>query len=667
MRARLSIVALSVALGTTVALGSACQSHRESGESSGGGTRDDGPSPAAKDDRVPALAGDAVGPQAAFMDDALVYASVEAGPLHALLRALPLTPDEREDIDALGRELGVSLLAEDTLAQLGVSPDARLSLSVRPITTHVDDLRTALEKAGPVIAELAGGSLDEGPTPRHDSEQGEEGERALSAEGRALLDQYEALGFHLRLHLPTTQATRLEPLWSLMARELPSKPGWTAACKQLATANTTKLCVGSASVVLVAREVPGGVQLDAVANFENASGEPATASRQATVAAALAQPGSAGRDEAATMRGLANVLIDGPQMVALMRAEAISRGFDSLDWGGAESIERNLERDAAIAAMHDTERLFDGAVVEVQVDGDDWVAEGRWLPVVPDVPGMNGSAIETAFALTDIDAEVPTLASLCAGAVVCGRSRGLPDRRRFAEFATKLYATPTALAETYDDHADEASLILAVETWPNAIGTTALLPGNELAGPERFVAQNAIGVVERVLGLGFSVHSLRFDEQGEFTGEWVGYARMQAADLSALNGFLQLADARVSATDVAGVEGRVESVRIPDRDVDGNYYAVFDPQVSTGHWGWAALADGDERLRWLLEQPRDDGGKPLIYIEAPDLWRAIESDPEARAELAGYQSWLSGRSLRIQASRVDDAPRLRVSLTKRTD
>jgi hypothetical protein len=113
------------------------------------------------------------------------------------------------------------------------------------------------------------------------------------------------------------------------------------------------------------------------------------------------------------------------------------------------------------------------------------------------------------------------------------------------------------------------------------------------------------------------------------------------------------------------VQGRVELTPLPDDDLPGNYYAIYDPRAATGEWGWAVLADGDDRVRWLAGLEHDDGSVPLVYLEVGDLWRLVSSFDDGARELGFAQSWLSGRWIRGQVALTNDgAPELRVAVGK---
>jgi hypothetical protein len=168
----------------------------------------------------------------------------------------------------------------------------------------------------------------------------------------------------------------------------------------------------------------------------------------------------------------------------------------------------------------------------------------------------------------------------------------------------------------------------------------------------------------RVLGLGFSIRSLRMTNRS-LTGDWVAYARTSASDLTAVRGFLQMAEAPLAPITIPEVEGRVEFTPLPDDDLPGNYYAVYDPHAVTGDWGWAVLADGDDRVRWLAEREHDDGSVPLVYLEVVDLWRLASAFDAEMRELGFAQSWLTGRWVRGQVALTNDgAPELRMAIGK---
>lgn len=677
VRRRLDLVAWVGALACAATLsGSACQSHgSDEGRGAEGQASDhDGGSARAQDDRIPTLDAPAVGLAPGYVEGALLYASWRAGVMQELLRSVPISPSDARDVAQLGAALGVDPRLDGMLAHLGIDPNARISMSIRPVNNWAAEVRGALDSQSLALSELTGSGADRvirdeqpatspsivppDPVPPDwtppEQPPPPPSPPPLSSAARELERKARSLGVHVRLHVPSVAPHKLDTLIANLARER-ERERWATTCAAL---GPTRACGGEGDNVVVVRDVAGGVQLDMLLTFLSDHEAPDDEFRRALIQEALRLPAASSLPAVASLRGDAVLLIDGPAAVAALRASAVARQIAHLREGFDSSV-RQREREAAIRSLHETERMFQGVTLEVSTSGDTLLALGRWLPTE-----FGRQHMAEVFELTKIDADVPSIAALCDGALICGRSRGVPDRRRFTQLATGVYSQPTQLAELLDDHEEDATAVLLLESWPNAIGTTALLPGTLVDPPESFIVQNVIDVGSRVLGLGFSVRSLRMTHRS-LTGDWVAYARMSAGDLTAIRGFLQMAEARMAPISIPEVDGRVEFTPLPDDELPGNYYAVYDPHAVTGDWGWAVLADGDDRVRWLAGREHDDGSVPLVYLEIGDLWRLISAFDDGARELGFAQSWLSGRWIRGQVALTHDgAPELRVAMGK---
>jgi hypothetical protein len=657
---------------------SACQSHGSDegqaaeGQTSGG----DGGSAPAPDDRIPTSSAPAVGLAPGYVEGALLYANWRAGVMQELLRSLPVAPSEAKDIAEFGAVLGVDPRIDGMLTHLGIDPNARVSMSVRPVVNWAAEVRSAIDAQSPALGELQGSSIRLSPDER--LQPGSPSivppdplppdwtppERPLheqfiippplSSAARELDRKSRSLGVHVRLHVPSVAPQKLDTLIANVAREL-ARERWATTCAAL---GPVRACGGGSDSVVVVRDVAGGVQVDMLVTFVGDFEAPDDEFRRALIQEAVSLPAATSLPAVAALRGDAVLLVDGPAVVTTLRADAVARQVSNVREGSDSSL-RHRERDAAIRSLHETERMFQGVTLELSMSGDDVLAVGRWLPTE-----FGRQHMAEVFELTKIDADVPSIAALCDGAVICGRSRGVPDRGRFAQLATGVYSQPTKLADLVDDHEEDAMAVLLLETWPNALGATAMLPGSFVDPPESIIVQNVIDIGTRVLGLGFSVRSLRATDRS-LTGDWVAYARMSAGDLTAVRGFLQMAEARMAPATIPGVDGRVEFTPLPDDDLPGNYYALYDPHAVTGDWGWAMVADGDDRIRWLAEREHDDGSAPLVYFELGDLWRLSSVFDDMVGELSFAQSWLSGRWVRGQVSLTNDgAPELRMAMGK---
>lgn len=322
--------------------------------------------------------------------------------------------------------------------------------------------------------------------------------------------------------------------------------------------------------------------------FELPADEP---DRRARIDEALALPSTAGRPELASLQGDAAVLIDGPRTAELLGVEPRLRAV---------------------------ERLFAGMTIELEVGEERLLARARCLPTQ-----LGRERMRAVFELDPVDADVPSIAALCEGALICGRSRGLPARSRFAGLASGVHADRNAILSMLDD--PKAALVLLLETWPNAIGGL-IEPRQEL------LWQNAAEIGARVLGFGFSLRSDRSLDE-----DWLIYARMSGADLDAIRLLVETTGLRPPA---------------------GKFHSVFDPGNA---WGFAIVADREEQLAWFAELPHDDGAVPLIYVEVPDLTRLIELKP-ALLRFSPHGNPPAG-SLRAQLTLARDwSPELRVHL-----
>jgi hypothetical protein len=651
----------------------ACQSHGsdEGKAADSQAASDDGGSTPAQDDRIPTIDAAAVGLAPGYVDGALLYASWRAGVMEEVLQTVPLAPDEAKELAELGAVLGVDPRIDGMLAYLGIDPNARVSMSIRPVVNWAVDVRGAIETQSAALTELTGrgapSNIEKPPTivvppdpipPDWTPPEPPPPPPPLSTAALELDRKARSLGIHVRVHVPSVAPNKLDTLLASVSRAL-ERDRWATTCAAL---GPTRACGGESDSIVVVRDVAGGVQLDMLVTFLSEYERPDDEFRRALIQEAVKLPAATSLPAVASLRGDAVLLVDGPATVTALRASALARQLSDLrdlgnnsDW----SVVRHREREGAIRSLHETERMFDGITLEVSLVEDKLLAVGRWLPTE-----FGRKHMAEVFELTKIDADVPSIASLCDGALICGRSRGVPERRRFAKLATGVFADPKRLATLLDNHDEDAAAVLLLESWPNAIGTTALLPGALVEPPESFMVQNVIDIGSRVLGLGFSVRSLRTSHH-QLTGDWVGYARTSAGDLTAVRGFLQMAELRMAPVTIPEVQGRVEFTPLPDDDLPGNFYAVYDPPAGTGEWGWAVLADGDDRVRWLAGREHDDGSVPLVYLEVGDLWRLVSTDDDSMRELGFAQSWLSGRWIRGQVSLTNDgAPELRVAMGK---
>jgi len=126
-----------------------------------------------------------------------------------------------------------------------------------------------------------------------------------------------------------------------------------------------------------------------------------------------------------------------------------------------------------------------------------------------------------------------------------------------------------------------------------------------------------------------------------------------------------------SETTVAGVEGVVDIVRIPEDDVPAVLLIRTDPdkvevEGKPTDYGWAVLADGTDRLSWLLGLARDDGQGPAAYFEVPDAMPIVSGIEDLDQELSFARTWLGGRSFRFALYIDGGEPRIAAVMDRTT-
>ncbi len=600
------------------------------------------PSPPAPRDRVPALVGPGQGMLPGFLDGSFLYASARLGALQELGQSLPLSPELARGLGELGGLIGADPRDSDLLARFELDPQARISMSVRPLVDHAGRIRETLDGGGPVVEELTSARAV-APAP----------EAMTGPPSDALAELYaltETLGFHVRVHVPfpARQSVPVR-LLEAMRGELP-REAWATTCASL---RTTLLCGGGSDEIVVIRQIEGALQIDAMVFFHGRSPDIDNALRRALVERAVAMPPSRAIPRVGALRGDMSLAITSAAWLTLARASGLAEAIRAAPDDGPERLTGYRERDEALRGLHDADRIFDGVSLEAEVDARSLLLRGAWLPSASGQPRL-----ADLFTLAEVDADVPTLDQLCAGALVCARSRGLPSRDRFSPLAKGAYADLVSLEQAIERVGDDAAMgIVLLTSWPNLIGSVATWPSGVLEPPESMMAEQAVGIAERTLGFGFALTDIDMSARASARG--FGFARMRADDLATLQGLVSLTGSSASPIELSGVPGSAEAMALPD-DFPARFYALRDPPASTGEWGWAILSDTAEGVGRLAAMPRDDGSTPLIYVEVPKLWPLVSKLPELVEELGYAQHWLDGRSLRAQIDLADGAPELRV-------
>ncbi len=597
------------------------------------------PSPPAPTQTIPAFAGPSVGMQPGYLDGGFLFASVRMGALQDLVQSLPLAPDISLALAEIRPRLGADPRVDDVVGLLGIDPDARSSLSIRPLVDHAGAVKQGLAEASPLVDELIG------PDP-------------LSADAERFLDQAETLGVHLRGHLPIADFARSAALVANLGQIEPGE--WATTCAAL---QPTVVCTGASDHVIVVRKLDAGVQVDVLLFFAASpiEAEADTELRRGLVQQAVALPSARSIPSLGALRGDAAVVVLGTPTLQLVRAKLLTETITNLRGYGRDALAESRRRDESLLALHDADRLFEGIEIEANLDRQRIHANLTWLPTA-----LGSAKRAELFELRQVDADVPSLASACADALVCVRSRGLPSTARFESLATAAFAEP----ETFEvalKQAGESSamLLMLLESWPNFIGMLAKVPGSSMDPAQSVVAKNAKQALEGALAFGLVVRKLE-ETNGQTHAEWVGYARVPAMDLDTVASALRMGAIELAPVTIEGVPGSISMADLPTRELLGRYYAIHDPPIETGSWGWAVAADADERVRWLASLPRDDGSAPIVYLEVRDLWRSFAGVGEFVREFGHIQAWASGRSLRAQLDLGPTGPELRVLIAKPT-
>ena len=374
-------------LASMISLCAACQKHGDADEGQAesavadGGAPEDGPSERAKDDRIPALSGAPVGVQAGWVEGAVVYASVRASAAQELFQSLPMGPREVRDLAEVGAMIGADPRVDDVLAHLGIAKDAQVSLSIRPVVTWAAELRQVIERDDPMLRELAAYAgrdertkveVIEAPPPDPSPDSGQDPSVAPppvplpvepSAEAKALVRKAKSLGLHVRVHVPLSSPEKIDRLVAAVAENLRDER-WLETC---AAVGPARACGGENDGVVVLRDAPGALQIDLLLTFEPDYEQPDDEFRRAAIQQALAFPSASASVPAAGLRGDAVLYVDGPGVIAAMRAAALANTIDRLHddieterWRD----ERFAKQEEAIQSLHDTERMFEGVTVE---------------------------------------------------------------------------------------------------------------------------------------------------------------------------------------------------------------------------------------------------------------------------------------------------------------
>ena len=672
------------------------------------------PALAAIHSRIPPLPAADIGVAPGFLGGGMLYVAFRPGKVQRWLQALPLAPDVVRDVARMGNELGFDPRVDDVGARLGLEPEGVVSMTLlRPLVTHAPAVRAALQRgdtlpnpfpgAGATPSDVAPGPFvtprpqpippptppapvapppdpfpatpQDVPTQPYDRLEPPVVPVAPITQpyvpppplppkqtgSPELARQAGTLGFHSRVYVPVRDASLLiNPLRRTLGRRAPA-PEVAGVCSQI---GATDLCVGDSEVLVVVRSAPGAVAFD-IFNFESDTGSAADPERAAIILDAIKYAAISELPALATLRGDAVLYADADQVPALHEMVSVSAAVRRLQWSDPQSVRDKLEEAGALAQLRETRRLFMRVRLEITTEADTLQATMQWEP-------RDDAAKETLARImsrTPAPAPVPSLAALCDGGLACMRTAGIPRLANFEELATGAYARSSRDFSEITRKVDEfGAITMFLETWPNMIGAAQRWPSEQGGRMEMTMIKQAVEAVGHIEGLGGSLRSLHAQRRN-VSGDFIGYARLQGAELNLLRTALAFAEVRFSPVTLPQVPGKIDQATLPDADIPASLLLVTDPdKVKVGDQemevGWATVADSTDRLTWLLSQPRDEGVQPAFYMELPDLWRLFSAVPDAMEDLNFAQSWLSGRSARLAADIVDGRLRFDFQLAR---
>lgn len=660
---------------------------------------------------MPPLPAADIGVAPGFLGGGLVYVAFRPGKVQRWLQALPLSPDVVRDVARMGNDLGFDPRVDDVGARLGLDPDGVVSMTLlRPLVTHAPAVRAALQRGDtlpnpfpgvgttpsdiapgrfvepprsqppappapppapipppqPVVADVAPtqpyNRLDPPVPPPISPQYVPPPPVPPKQQGAPELGRLAGtLGFHSRVYVPVRDASLLiNPLRRTVGRgSVP--PEIASVCGQI---GATDLCVGDSSTLVVVRSAQTAVAFD-IFNFESDTGAATDPERVAVILDAIKYAAISELAPLQTLRGDAVAYVDADQVPAIHEVVSVGSAVRRLGWSDNEAVRGKLGEAAALAQLRETRRLFMGVRLEITAEADTLHATMQWEP-------RDDAARETltrVMTRNPAPAPVPSLAALCDGGLACLRTAGIPRLAGFEELATGVYSRPSRdFSRVMDDVDEFGALTMFLETWPNMIGAAQRWPSEQGDRIETTMIKQAVEAVGHIEGLGGSLRSLHAFGRNP-TGDFIGYARLQGAEINLLRTALAFAEVRFSAISLPQIAGKVEQARLPDDDVPATLLLVTDPdKVRVGDQdmevGWAALADSTDRLTWLLGQPRDSGPQPAFYMEFPDLWRFVSSIEDGQEELNFAQSWLSGRSAKLAGDVIDGRLRLDFQLAR---
>ncbi len=621
-------------LGLTLALSqlSACNCNKPGGSGDGAAA---GYAPI--DERMPGPVFTELASPAGFIEGGLGYVAFKPGVAQRWIQDLPMPSDLARDVARASEDIGVDLRTGDVLTHFGVDPEGVVSMTLgRPIVGDGEALLDELANVPPRKPDAFPGNGDES-----------------NNVPPALASRVGALGFHFRVHVPILNS---EPFARELKRIPPEGKLNAPICAEF---QPSLLCAADEEALLLVREMGKALVAD-VFVYPAEMGAITDAERRPAIDAALKlEKGAA----PVTLSGDAAGYVDSTKLRELATVVAVSDVARSLRWSDdvSQRVDRERRKLKAIDSLRATRLLLRGARYEMAISEDAVRTTFSWEPTDAEA----AKSLETMLKHTGLSLESPSIDGLCTNSLMCFRTGGLPSLEAFGELATGIYAAPVKeFGRVFDDANDIGGLVVALETWPNILGAAKTWPQQEARGPEAAIISQVMGALDNFAGAGGSLRSLTMPKgRGVPAFDFVGYMRVSGAEIGIVRGMLALAGQRLTPIELAGVPGKVESLAIPEENLQASLYMLTDEKTAKVddrdiEVGWMAAADGVDRITWLLDLKRESSIEPAVYFEIPDLTRLIASVPEAEREIGTFRAWLAGKSVRFAADVVDGRPRM---------
>ncbi|PRP92820.1 hypothetical protein ENSA5_47330 [Enhygromyxa salina] len=570
----------------------------------------------------------------AYLEGALIEASCDTTTLARLARSLPRPSPTRSPLVGVFGGIVDAFIGDPgaRLDALGLRRDAQVRVSIRAL----DGRAAAVRK---LLGELAG-----------DAEPKPELLARLSSEGRTL-------GVHLRASLPTRDRARLLRALALLTVTDDDLGMWADACESLAR---VALCSGRPRLLLWARaEGEDRVRVDGVYLFYEGA-EAADLDR--ALARADRWPGRTDAPEfddprrrAAASPAPLEILIHAGPTLALLEAEALADAVVAFGGGTDQPFEYPvyLDRERALRELYPEQRVFDGLGLALGYDDDRLTLGLRWLEAA-----RPSRSLAELFAPIVERGTLPVVHGDCEAAQACVRIGGLSSMARFVPLAQGAFADSTGVTRVLRQAGERGQILLGLSSWPNLLGTAGAIATQDQGILGR--AQSAL--LGDSFGLGLFLLELGDDPAASVGERWVGYLRVGPEVLAAVRPLATLAGISPHPVELAGVEAAVERASYDEVSM----YLVDEHARPGGFGGWLLAADADERVRWLLETPREASSvhelELVWYLRVAALGPIAAREELAYSEDPPVREWLDGRSLELRARFTAEGPRVELEL-----